>query len=240
MGERIYKKIGFFITCFLDIIFPKASYCTVCKRILIDNKNFICSGCLTQIRFANHQCRRCGEIIDSFPCKNCYSFKGFYDEVYSVCLYEGLARDMILRLKYKDDRDISITMAYLIYDILYKNNVCYDFITYVPSSKVRDRKRGYNHSKLIAIEISNITGKPVKDILIRIKDTKPQVLFDGDARWYNVKDVFKCEEPVDNKVVLLVDDVVTTGATVSYCAKSLKEKGAKKVIVASFAKSTLC
>lgn len=228
------------MSCFLDIIFPKASYCTVCKRTLIDNQNFICSGCLTQIKFINHQCRICGQIIDSFPCKNCYSFKVFYDEMYSVCLYEGLARDMILRLKYKDDRDISITMACLICDILNKSNVYYDFITYVPSSRVRDRKRGYNHSKLIATEVSNITGKPVKDILMRIKDTKPQVLFDGDARWYNVRDVFKCKELVDNKVVLLVDDVVTTGATASYCAKALKEKGAEKVIIASFAKSKLC
>lgn len=146
---------------------------------------------------------------------------------------------MILRLKYKDDRDISITIAYLICDILNKNNIYYDFITFVPSSKSRNKKRGYNHSELIALELSNITGKPVKDILERIKDTKPQVLFNGKARWYNVKDAFKCKDKVESKIVLLVDDVITTGATMSYCAKSLKEKGAGKVIAVSFSKSIL-
>lgn len=147
---------------------------------------------------------------------------------------------MIHKLKYSDNKDLSVTMALMIYDILYKNNVCYDFITFVPSTKKRDKKRGYNHSKLIALELSNITGKPVKDILKRIKDTKPQILFNGKVRWYNVKDAFACEDNIKGKTVLIVDDVITTGATVSFCAKALKEKGAVKVIAASFAKSSIC
>lgn len=146
---------------------------------------------------------------------------------------------MVHRLKYRDKREIAITMAAMMADAVYKNAISYDFIVPVPSYKKKERKRGYNQAELIARELSNITGKPVINAVIRVKDTKPQVLFDESARWYNVMDAFECSMDLKGMHILLVDDVITTGATANFCAKALKDCGAVYVAVLSFSKSAL-
>jgi competence protein ComFC len=99
------------------------------------------------------------------------------------------------------------------------------------------RKRGYNQSELIASELSNIMNIPHLNAIERIKNTPSQVLFNGDMRWYNVKDAFECIADLEGKSVLLVDDVITTGATMCFCAEQLKTAGAKLVGAAAFAGS---
>lgn len=224
MGKRLYETIKDILSCLLDILFPKNLVCSVCGKMLDgNNKHSLCLNCESQLK----------KVDNSISDKDKYSF----DEINSVCRYEGLAREMVHRLKYNDRREIAISMASLISEITgYKD---FDFVAAVPSYKKKKSKRGYNQAELIARELSDILGIPFIDKIERIRDTKPQVLFDSASRWYNVKDAFKCTSRFDGKRVILVDDVITTGATVHFCAKELKDSGASYVMAASFAKSII-
>ena len=182
----------------------------------------MCLNCLSQLKKADNY------LFDK-------DVKYSFDEVHSACKYEGLAREMVHRLKYNDKREIAISMASIISEITeYKK---FDFIAAVPSFNKKKFKRGYNQAELIAHELSDIVQIPFINGIQRIKDTKPQVLFDSGSRWYNVKDAFKCTSRFDGKRIILVDDVITTGATVHFCAKELKANGASYVMVVTFARS---
>jgi competence protein ComFC len=161
-----------------------------------------------------------------------------YDREIVACCYEGIVKEMIYRIKYKDKRDIAITIGAVLADNLKQQNTAFDLIVPVPISRKKLSSRGYNHTSLIARELASLVNIKVFECLIRIKDTKPQVLFNGSDRWYNVKGCFKCIENVQNKRVLLVDDIITTGATAHFCAEALKANGASSVTIIAFAKST--
>jgi ComF family protein len=158
-----------------------------------------------------------------------------FDLCIHPCAFEGAARDMVHRLKYKDKRDAAITMAAMIKEIVIKNGLKIDLIVPVPIHKKRLKKRGYNQSQLIAEELSNILNISHANVLERVKDTPSQVLFNGDMRWYNVKDAFRCMADVSGKSILLVDDVITTGATMISCGEVLITSGAAFLTAAAFA-----
>jgi competence protein ComFC len=165
------------------------------------------------------------------------NLKVCFDDCLSVCLYEGLARELVHRLKYNDKREIAFTMAAMMHEAVLGEKVKFDYIVPVPISKKRMKKRGYNHAELIGRELSDITGVSIINTLERIKDTSSQVLLNVDERWYNVKGAFKHMNDLTDKYILLIDDVITTGATAHYCAEELKAAGAKKVTVVTFART---
>jgi ComF family protein len=161
-----------------------------------------------------------------------------FDKEIVACCYEGIVREMIHKIKYKDKRDIAITIGAILADRIKQQKTAYDFIVPVPISRKKLSSRGYNHTSLIARELASLVNIKVLECLIRVKDTKPQVLFNVSDRWYNVKGCFKCIENIENKRILLVDDVITTGATAHFCAEALKASGASSVTIVAFAKST--
>ena len=107
-----------------------------------------------------------------------------------------------------------------------------DLIIPVPVSKERLKERGYNQAEELARHLSKISEIPYnKDILVRCKDTKPQSGFSQVQRSNNIKGAFKCISGLSkmDKVILIVDDIYTTGSTINECAKVLKESGPHKV-----------
>jgi len=113
----------------------------------------------------------------------------------------------------------------------------YDVISFVPDIPQRRRDRGYVAPQLIARELSRLTRKPYVELLERVEHT-PQVGAGKQARWRQVKGSFKAKnsEVMAGKRILLLDDVITTGATVTECAKQLKRAGSGPVYVAAVAK----
>jgi ComF family protein len=108
----------------------------------------------------------------------------------------------------------------------------YDSITYIPLSKGKMRKRGYNQTELIAKEVSMILKLSfLKDVAIKIKETKNQVELSKDERMVNLKDAFMVidKERVRGRSIVVVDDVATTMSTLNEFSKTLKESGAKKI-----------
>lgn len=235
MGEGINSKIVYAFDCLMDIIFPKPCSCSVCGRVLKEySKKHICMGCLSQI--GNYE--NSNNLAKVFRCPdNSIQIDEYIDETYSVCLYEGLGREMIHRLKYNDKRDIALTIAALMKEVL--GDKSFDMIIPVPISKNKLRKRGYNQAELISRELSGLMDMPSINGIQRIRDTESQVLLNEGMRWYNVKGAFRCDLNLKNKSILIIDDVITTGATIYYCAKELKIAGAEKITAVSFAKSTI-
>ncbi len=129
-------------------------------------------------------------------------------------LYKWISRKMIDKLKDYDE---------------FKD---YNFITYVPISKKKLKKRGFNQSELIARDISNETGLSlIKDAVIKIKEGKSQVDLNAKEREENVKDSFNVIKPelIHGKNIIIIDDVATTMSTLNELAGVLKEAGAKKI-----------
>ena len=114
----------------------------------------------------------------------------------------------------------------------------YDIICSVPIHKKRMKERGYNQSELIAKEIAkNLTNTIYKKVLKKIKDNKRQSELKKEERLQNVKDVYEIQNKqiIENKKIILFDDIYTTGNTVNECSKVLKENGAKEILVLTLA-----
>ncbi len=121
---------------------------------------------------------------------------------------------------------------------LFKNEL-YDIIIAIPISKNRLKTRGYNQSELLAREIAKNFGlKLEQNIIKKVKNNIAQSTLSKEEREKNVKNVYKIinKETMQNKNILLIDDIFTTGATVNECSKMLKQNGVKKIDVFTIAK----
>ena len=122
-------------------------------------------------------------------------------------------------------------MGRLLAEFMSSNNVNADVLVPVPLHKRRLRDRGYNQSELLAREVGKRTGIQVEpDLVSRVRNTRPQIsMTSGKERRANVDGAFECTDNVSGRRVLLIDDVVTTGATISACGSPLKAAAAESV-----------
>lgn len=166
------------------------------------------------------------------------------EKIYCATEYrQDIIKDLIYDYKYKFIKEIKHKLAWIIMKHLEKTGFekTEDYIIIpVPLHKKRLRWRGFNQSELLAKEIGKYFEIPVKtNVLVRSKYTMPQTLqTDKDERLKNLKGAFECKNPdiLQNKHVILVDDVVTTGSTLKECAKTLLANDAKKVSAIAVAK----
>lgn len=150
----------------------------------------------------------------------------------SYARYAGPLVPAVLQLKYRQNRRLAAVMAGWLAQIVDYEKWRADVIIPVPLSQERLRRRGYNQIGLIARALAAEVQIPVElKALERIRDTGSQVGLDPEIRWINVWRAFRAEsDPVRGKAILLLDDVMTTGATLLACCKALKEAGAGQVI----------
>lgn len=226
------------------ILFPNDLKCDICgKEIPSGNKKVICDKCEKKLPYIFHSCIKCGEKIDGeynvcFSCKQ--NFREF-DRNYSVFEYNGLAKEMVWDLKYENKRYLAKTMASFLADKIVLENIKFDILTCVPTSKGNLKKRGYNQAQLIASELAKLLGVSANfSILYRVKENSSQVELSAVERAKNIENSFVVgsRKGIRGKTILVVDDVLTTGATMSECAKMLKSAGAGKVIGITFANTT--
>ena len=190
----------------------------------------------------------CGTDLDASyggricaSCMNAFPKIVSDDAAYSVFLYKDKARRLILKFKYGGKmflaKDFGAQMANKFKELPFYDSI--DCIVPVPLNIVRRIKRGYNQAELLSREISKLTQKPVAaKSLYRKKMTSPQFKLSKEERAKNVKGSFfvKNEEFIRDKTILLIDDIITTGATAAACMAALKQSGAKKVYVLSLAR----
>lgn len=201
------------------------------------------------------QCLICGKLEQDTICSKCYNFlkieakienyenKNFKEHLY-IFKYEGKIRNLIIDYKFNDKPYLNELFAKI---ILKNEKICrkikkYGIIIPVPIHKKRKSERGYNQSELIAKRVAkNLKLELVTDSLIKQKNTLPQSILSKKQRQENAKQVYKIQnkQKIENKKIILLDDIYTTGATTEECSKILKQNGAKEILVLTIAKDII-
>ena len=180
----------------------------------------------------------CGEPLASehgVVCGECLADRPAFAKVYAYGLFDGALKEAIHSYKFSAARRLARPLADL---ILSMDVPLADAVTAVPLTKRRLLKRGFNQSMLIGREIAGMTGaRLLPHALEKIKDTPAQAGLNRKERIRNLKGAFICGQPLSGETVLLVDDVITTGATVRECSRALMKAGAGKVCVAALART---
>lgn len=206
----------------LNAIFP--AKCIGCDS-LVDDKDIFCADCRSMVIW-----------IDT-PFLGMHLSRQYFDKAVSLAKYDSVWKEIVHRLKYNDRTDLADPLAEL---ISAKVDLEYDLIVPVPLHPKRLKERGYNQSALLAKKIAKDTGfKCVFNALLKKENSAHQVGYSAKERVENVKGTFMLSPSVDikGKDVLLIDDVITTGATLNECAKVLKENGAGRVDVMTLARA---
>lgn len=230
----------------LNIFYP--SFCFICKRYLPSNSDgeVICNWCWQSIeRNTPPFCHRCGDYLSAKKeiCPNCFKKAFYFDRLWSACIYRGVMVEMIHLFKYKGYDFLGKKLSGILIDFIREFRIplnLIDFIIPIPLYSKKLREREFNQSEILAKEISKeFNLKLSLGNLIRTKDTKPQVLLSEDKRFENLKDVFFVKEKIElrDKNILLIDDVSTTGATLSEASCTLKESGVKNIFCLTLAKT---
>lgn len=212
------KEVIIILEKILNFIYPQV--CSICGKL---NQKSLCNKCKIRLeKEFKFQTDNYSEDLEKNFVEHHYFFK-----------YENLIRSQILSLKFQEKPYIYKTMSYFLenkrknFEKLKK----YDIIITVPISKQRLKKRGYNQSELIAKEIAKILSiKIEKNVLYKIKNTVPQSTLNKKQRGENAKGAYKIKntKKIQNKKILIIDDIYTTGNTVNECAKQLIEAGIKR------------
>ncbi len=220
------------------MLYPQNIKCVVCGRDLFEENRYgICSGCslTANVRF----CPKCGRAIGetSVYCDDCMKHGRAFIEARAPFIYTGNAQKLVYKLKYGGGKYVAKIMAQYLADEYYKNRWYVDFITFVPMHIKREKSRGYNQARLIADELSKITGIPLLDTLTRIKYSNNFARMSRSERLKEAEESFESKGKFKKKSFILVDDVFTTGATTGSCAKELLKSGASDVYVLTFCTS---
>jgi competence protein ComFC len=208
----------------LDVFFPR--YCLGCGR----EGEYLCQRCRPGLPFQEPPyCPSCGKSLDHHP--DCDQLSPELIQLNSVFRFEGVIKKAVHQLKYNNLRDIAPTLGGFMADFIKTNNISGDLLVPVPLHKSRLRERGYNQSQLLAISIHKSTGLSVfLDALRKIKATPPQAdSASVEERRLAVVGAFGCYNNFTGRRVILIDDVATSGATLSACATTLVAAGAKEV-----------
>lgn len=188
-------------------------------------------------------CKKCGAPLhcEKMPCEACHNKSFEFDEGRSVFLYTEDTKELILKFKHGDALFFAPTFATWLKRCASDLIAEAEIIAPIPLHKFRLWKRGYNQS---AVLVKGLSRKNiVLDLLLRNKNTPSQEKKTMEQRYKNLEGVFsinpKHEKLIKNKNILLVDDVLTSGATASLCAEVLKKHGANKVSILTLARVPL-
>ena len=217
----------------LDLLFPPR--CVSCGRF----GALICEPCRANVTPAlPPRCRGCWMPANAAVCPRCHNLRPHFSAVRAPFVYGGPARDAVHALKFNGVSAVAGLMAEAMSRVLAGWSPRVDAIVPVPLSGHRRRVRGYNQSELLARHVARATGLSLRPgAVVRRRSTAAQVQQpDEESRRGNVADAFAPGPQPVSGGVLLIDDVVTTGATLDACARVLLDSGANAVYGLVFAR----
>lgn len=221
-----------------ELLFPTKYTCLACRREIPEGK-ILCESCRKDFAMikASAACKRCGCPIfgEGDYCNDCKNKKVDFLKNYAVFPFQGAVRTMIHNLKFNGGKYLADFLGECLARKFSDIEEDIDLITFVPMLQKDERKRGYNQSKLLAEKLAKITNVEFVDVLEKTKSTKKQVGLNFKDRQENLKGCFKPTAKLIGKTVLVVDDVCTTGATLSEVARTLKKAGAGEVVTLTVA-----
>lgn len=210
----------------LDLLFPPK--CVFCRRLLRKGEEGLCASCRTSLPWTH------GEEAEQHP------------EFVSLCVsplwYQGNVRASFHRYKFQGSRGYAKAYGRLVAQCVREHLAGrYDLITWVPLSPERLKKRGYDQAMLLAMAAALELGDVAVETLRKVRDTGAQSGLgkDDSARQANVLGAYQVVDPelAEGRQVLLIDDVITTGSTISECARTLRSAGAAGVVCATLARA---
>lgn len=225
-----------FLQAIKGVMWPQR--CIFCGDVMFENPENTCESCKENLPYVEGNiCFNCGR--EKKEC-TCNSSVKYYDKVIAPFYYEKDVRRCIHSIKFKYHDEYIKPLSEHMYKTFLQRYADeeFDFITYVPLYKKDLKSRSFNQSEILAKCLSEKTGIPVrKDLIKKIYPTKKQSKSDMIERYGNVLGVFDIDrdEDLTGMRVLLVDDIETTGATLSECGKMLFLAGAQKVCCISAA-----
>ena len=218
----------------INVLFPKV--CFGCLNILSDNEHLICTSCRHDLPLTNYHINNINTL------KKVFYGRVNIENATALLLFEkkGIVQQLLHQLKYKGQENIGAFFGkWLGHELAaIKNYQTIDIVIPVPLHKRKQRKRGFNQAAKFGIEIAEALGVVYRDnVLIKITNTETQVFKNRMARWQQNTTTFTLENSalIANKHILLVDDIITTGATVESCVNVLNLAENIKVSVASMA-----
>jgi ComF family protein len=256
MGSFVYRLSakrrgrGFLKLSFLDdtlsrlksfeiIFFP--SFCRLCSALLESpSERQVCHSCWASIKPSRESfCIGCGRFfegdIDPHFCESCLNEKPAYSRHRSCGRYMGKLKEVILLCKFHNLPILAEGLAKFALDTHGNEDALWeglDAIVPVPLHPKRERERGYNHAQIIAKRLARDKNVQLLDKqLVKVKNVPPQMSLAMQDRLRSVKGAFAVNRPeqIKDNVVLLVDDVFTTGATLGECSRLLSQAGAREV-----------
>jgi ComF family protein len=229
----------------LDLVYPRS--CAGCGGKIKEEAGHICWDCFAEMRVIDEPfCTICGDPIHGkvehkYACGWCLDHRPHFDLARSVVMYRGVAQAAIQALKYANMTCLTTDLVSLLSAGVRSNYLTerLDAVTFVPLYGRRERERTYNQAKLLAKGVADEFGLPLlPKSLRRIKPTPTQTNLSATERRKNVNGAFAAEDGkwLKGRNLLLVDDVMTTGATVDEVSRVLKKAGAAKVFVITVAR----
>lgn len=230
-----------------DLIYP--NFCLVCKNKISPpgQQELICADCWNKVeKNLPPFCANCGrhltsEAIEKNACPSCSRLNFYFDRAFSPYRYTKTVKKLIHEFKYSGKDYLANPLGKLMHAFIrdYQLPIQHlDFLVPVPLHKSRQREREFNQAEILSQAVAKEFNKKVlTDILIRVKPTKTQTELTFQERCQNVEKSFSITKPelIKDTNLLLIDDVLTTGATSSEAAKCLKEAGARKVLLLTLA-----
>lgn len=207
---------------FLSLIYP--DLCYGCDAALVPGEDKLCLRCYRDLPVTDHH-KKTSNPLMQIEC-NSLKVKGAF--CYLKFNKNGIAQMLLHELKYSDNVSIGRTLGkwfgrYIAAEIA---ETKIDYIIPLPMHKAKERRRGYNQSEVLARGIEEVTGVPVlNDVLIRAKNITSQTSKSRIERWQNTTNIYeiKNKEIISGKNVFLLDDVITTGATVGNALEVLSD-----------------
>ncbi len=215
--------MGRLISGLLDLLFPPK--CAFCRRLVKSNNNLLCPACRANLPYTEDGGAQHGD---------------FFRLCVSALYYEDTVREALLRYKFQGSSGYAGTFGRLLADCIRANlRGQYDLISWVPLSRERLRERGYDQAMLLAQAAALELQDVAVSTLDKVRNAEKQSgVGSAEKRRANISGAYRVAdaELIQGRRILLIDDIVTTGATLSECARTLLEGGASQVVCATVAR----
>ena len=238
--KKFFNKI-------LDVMFPPNLTCIMCGSEVNESEFCLCDSCEGSLERCNKVCEICGNPIKSEAsvCVVCAGKKREFDYARAPLVYKNNVVRAVHNFKYSGKKYLAKPFAKIMfssYNELKDLVGNFDMIIPIPLHKDKQKKRGFNQAELLANEIALLADVKVeKDLVKRVKNTTTQTELSREGRRANLENAFELidKSKVKGKNVLIIDDILTTGATTESLSKLLKNAKAKHICVLTFARTDI-
>jgi len=231
ISHLLYPPNCFLCKTYIHPDFPNSVLCRLCFQSITLNKPTFCPKCS----------RHMGEHPTRVLCRECHFFRPHFDFAWGCCQYNNTIKKLIYSFKYGQKtllRKPLVEAMTAFVNAFHLDIDQFDSFLPIPLYSARQRERGFNQAEILAKDLGQYFSKPLlKHSLKRIRSTKSQAILSKKERWTNIYSAFRIKNSntIKDQNILLIDDLLTTGATASEAARTLKDAGARRVSVLALA-----